>query len=292
METAMSLVQVIPSGGPAGAEIRGVDLAQPLSDAAFGEIEHAFHKHMVIFFRDQHLTPEQQIGFSRRFGPLEIHVLKQYLLPGYPEVLRLSNAKDERGEFIGLPDGGQTWHTDTSYRAKPSRASVLYSLEIPHDETGRPLGDTLWSNTAAAYDALPDAMKRRLDGLKAIHYYGKRARVVNSPRAQLTSEQRAATPEVHHPVVRTHPYTGRKALYVFEGECVGITGMPEMEALALIKELHEHCLQPQFIYRHRWAVGDVVMWDNCQSLHFAVADYELPRRRLLHRTTIEGGIPF
>jgi taurine dioxygenase len=292
METTMSRVQVIGSGGPAGAEIHGVDLAHPLDDATFAAIEDAFHRHMVIYFRNQRLTPNQHIAYSRRFGPLEIHVLKQYLLPDHPEVLRLSNVKNERGEFIGLPDGGQTWHTDTSYRAKPSRASILYSLEIPHDDAGRPLGDTLWSNTAAAYDALPESMKRRLDGLKAIHHYGKRARVANSPRAKLTSEQRAATPEVHHPVVRTHPYTGRKALYVFEGECVGIAGMPEAEALALIKELHEHCLQPQFIYRHRWAVGDVVMWDNCQSLHFAVADYALPQRRLLHRTTIEGGIPF
>jgi taurine dioxygenase len=286
-----SQVEVVGSGGPAGAEIRGVDLARPLDDATFRAIEDALHQYVVICFRDQKITPEQQLAFSRRFGTLEIHVLKQYLLPQFPEILVLANIRNERGEFIGLPDGGRTWHTDTSYRARPSRASVLYAHEIPHDEAGRPLGDTLWSNTAAAYDALPETLKRRLDGLQAIHQYGSRARLADSPRAKLTDEQRAATPEVRHPVVRTHGRTGRKALYVFEGECVGIEGMPDDEAIALIRRLHEHCLQPQFIYRHRWRVGDVVMWDNCQSLHYAVGDYALPQRRLLHRTTIEGEIP-
>lgn len=292
MGTVMSAVDVISSGGPAGAEIRGVDLAQPLDDVTFKAIENALHHHVVIYFRDQKLTPEQHIAFSRRFGPLEIHVLKQYLLPGHPEILVLSNIRNDRGELIGLPDGGRTWHTDTSYRAKPSRTSVLYAVEVPRDDAGKPLGDTMWSNTAAAYDALPDSMKRHLNGLKAIHQYGKRTRVANSARAKLTDEQLAAMPQVHHPVVRTHPYTGSKALYVFEGECVGIIGMRDEEAVALIKQLHEHCLQAQFIYRHRWRVGDVVIWDNSQSLHYAVGDYELPQRRLLYRTTIEGGIPF
>jgi taurine dioxygenase len=186
----MSTVEMISSGGPAGAEIRGVDLAQRMDDATFREIEGALHRHVVVYFRDQRLTPAQHIAFSRRFGPLEIHVLKQYLLPSHPEILVLSNIKDDRGELIGLPDGGRTWHTDTSYRASLSRASVLYAIEIPQDDTGQPLGDTLWASTAAAYDALPEPMRRRLDGLKAIYQYGKRARVANSPLAKLTDEQR------------------------------------------------------------------------------------------------------
>jgi len=285
-------VHVEPAVGPAGAEIRGVDLARPPTEEVHRVIEDALHRHVVIFFRNQRITPEQHIAFSRRFGPLEIHVLHQYMLPGHPEILVLSNVLDEAGRQIGLPDAGHTWHTDTSYRAKPSRSSVLYAHEIPHADDGTPLGDTRWANTAAAYDALPQDMKLRLEGLKAIHRYGSRARRGVSPRARLTAEQQAMTPDVVHPVVRTHPYTGRKALYVFEGECVGIEGMPEDEALALFRSLQAHCIEERFIYRHRWQVGDIVMWDNCQSLHLATSDYRLPKRRLLHRTTIEGGVPF
>ncbi|MCW5576113.1 MAG: TauD/TfdA family dioxygenase, partial [Burkholderiales bacterium] len=179
----------------------------------------------------------------------------------------------------------------TSYREKPSRGSVLHALEIPHADDGRPLGDTLFAGTAPAYDGLPPEMKALLDGKKAVHSYGQRKRIPGSPRARLTREQLDQTPDVAHPVVRTHPNTGRKALYVFEGECVGIEGMPEDEALDLIAKLTEHCIQPQYIYRHVWRKGDVVMWDNAATLHLATADYALPQRRLLYRTTIEGGVP-
>jgi alpha-ketoglutarate-dependent taurine dioxygenase len=279
-----------------GAEIV-FDLSQPIDEPTFAEIERLFHDNVVVFFRHQRLTEEQHIGFSRRFGELEIHIVKKYLLPGYPEILLISNIRDEKGEHIGLADAGFTWHSDTSYRRFPSRCSLLYAKEVPHDAGGDPLGDTVFANCIAAYEALPERMKRRLHGLKAIHRYSSRRRIDNSPRPKLTAAQLAETPDIAHPVVRTHPYTGRKALYITAGECVGIVSesggsMPEDEALDLIAELDAHCVRPEFCYRHSWRVGDLVMWDNASAMHLAICDYALPQRRLMHRTTVIGSQPF
>ena len=273
-----------------GAEI-GFDLSGPIDDATFRELEAAFHDNIVVFFRGQNLSNERHIEFSRRFGELEIHIVKKYLLPGYPEILLVSNVKNAAGEHIGLADAGFTWHSDVSYRRNPSRCSLLYAKEVPHRD-GNALGDTVFANCIAAYQALPESMKRRLDGLKAIHRYSSRRRVANSPRPKLTQAQLDETPDIAHPIVRTHPFTGRKAIYVTAGECVGIEGMAEGEALDLIAELDAHCVRPEFCYRHRWQVGDLVMWDNASAMHLAICDYALPERRLMHRTTVIGGQPF
>ena len=283
-------IPVHPADAACGAEIL-FDLAQPVDAETFAEIERLFHDNIVVFFRDQRLTSEQQISFSRRFGELEIHIVKKYLLPEYPEILLISNVRDDQGEHIGLADAGFTWHSDTSYRQYPSRCSLLYAREVPQRD-GKPLGDTVFANTVAAYEALPAAMQRRLDGLRAIHRYSMRRRIENSPRPKLTAAQLAETPDIAHPIVRTHPYTGRKALYVTAGECVGIAGMPDDEALALIAELDAHCVRPEFCYRHSWRVGDLVMWDNASAMHLAICDYALPERRLMHRTTVIGSRPF
>ena len=282
-------IAVRRSGAACGAEII-FDLAT-VDDESFAEIERAFHDNIVVFFRDQQLTNEQHIAFSRRLGELEIHIVKKYLLPGYPEILLISNVRDENGEHIGLADAGFTWHSDVSYRRRPSRCSLLYAREVPVRD-GVVLGDTVFANTIAAYEALPEAMKRRLAGLKAIHRYSMRRRIENSPRPKLTAEQLAETPDVTHPIVRTHPYTGRKALYVTAGECIGIEGMPDDEAVDLIAELDAFCVKPEFCYRHRWRVGDLVMWDNASAMHLAICDYALPERRLMHRTTVIGSEPF
>jgi len=273
-----------------GAEI-DFDLARELDDLTFREIERAFHDNIVVVFREQHLSNERHIEFSCRFGELEIHIVKKYLLPGFPEILLISNIRDQSGEHIGLADAGFTWHTDTSYRRRPSRCSLLYAKEVPHRD-GVPLGDTVFANTIAAYEALPETMKKRIDGLKAVHRYSSRRRVADSPRPKLTGEQLAETPDISHPIVRTHPYTGRKSLYVTAGECVGIEGMPEDEAVDLIAELDTHCVRPEFLYRHKWQIGDLLMWDNATSMHLAICDYALPERRLMHRTTVIGTVPF
>ena len=283
-------IPVRKTGAACGAEIV-FDLSQPIGDSTFAELERHFHDNIIVFFRDQHLTEEQQIAFSRRFGELEIHIVRKYLLPDHPEILLISNIRDENGEHIGLADAGFTWHSDTSYRKYPSRCSLLLAKEVPHRD-GRPLGDTVFANTIAAYEALPEAMKRRLDGLKAIHRYAMRRRIDNSPRPKLTAAQLAETPDIAHPIVRTHPYTGRKALYVTAGECIGVAGMPDDEALDLIAELDAHCVKPEFCYRHQWQVGDLVMWDNASAMHLAICDYALPERRLMHRTTVIGTQPF
>jgi taurine dioxygenase len=281
---------VTKSGAACGTEI-ACDLAQDIDEATFREIERAFHDNIVVVFRRQNLSNERHIEFSRRFGELEIHIVKKYVLPGFPEILLISNIRDDRSEHIGLADAGFTWHSDTSYRRRPSRCSLLYAKEVPQRD-GRPLGDTVFANAIAAYEALPEGTKERLAGLKAIHRYSARRRVADSPRPKLTQAQLDETPDIAHPIVRTHPYTGRKSLYVTAGECIGIEGMPDDEAVDLIDELDAHCVRPEFLYRHKWQVGDLLMWDNTSSMHLAICDYALPERRLMHRTTVIGTVPF
>src|SRR5215468_1937305 len=179
---------VTKSGAACGAEI-ACNLAQDLDEATFLEIERAFHDNIVVVFRRQNLSNERHIEFSRRFGELEIHIVKKYLLPGFPEILLISNIRNDRGEHIGLADAGFTWHSDTSYRRRPSRCSLLYAKEVPHGADGARLGDTVFANCIAAYEALPEPMRRRLHGLKAIHRYSSRRRIDNSPRPQLTAAQ-------------------------------------------------------------------------------------------------------
>jgi taurine dioxygenase len=282
-------LSVKKSGAALGAEI-GFDLSGEMDDRQFREIEAAFHDNIVVVFRGQTMSNERHIEFSRRFGELEIHIVRKYLLPDHPEILRISNIRDEKGELIGLADAGFTWHTDTSYLQRPSRCSLLHAKEVPVRD-GQAIGDTIFTNTIAAYEALPDGMKKTLAGRKAIHRYSERKRIENSPRPKLTKAQLDATPDVAHPIVRTHHATGRKALYVTEGDCIGIEGMPEEDARPLISELHAHCIKPEFQYRHKWQVGDLLMWDNATSMHLAICDYQLPERRLMYRTTVTGEVP-
>jgi taurine dioxygenase len=283
-------LSVKKTGAACGAEI-DFDLSQDIDDPTFRLIEQAFHDNIVVVFRGQHVSDAQHVEFSSRFGELEIHIVKKYLLPGFPQILLISNIRNEAGEHIGLADAGFTWHTDTSYRRRPSRCSLLYAKEVPH-RNGEPLGDTVFANTIAAYEALSEAVKQRVDGLKAKHRYSARRRVEDSPRPKLTPQQLAETPDIAHPIVRTHPYTGRKSLYVTAGECIGIVGVPDDEAVDLIAELDAHCVRPEFLYRHKWQVGDLLMWDNAASMHLAICDYALPERRLMHRTTVIGTVPF
>jgi taurine dioxygenase len=281
---------VVRSDAALGAEVVA-DLSRDIDKTTFKEIETAFHDNIVVVFRNQHLSSERQITFSRRFGELEIHIVRKYLLPDYPEILLVSNIRNEQGENIGLADAGFTWHSDVSYRKHPSRCSLLYAIEVPQHD-GRALGDTVFVNTIQAYETLPQTMKTWLVGRRAIHRYSERMRVANSPRPKLTPAQLAETPDIAHPIVRTHPFTGRKALYVTKGECIGIEGIPDDQGRAVIEQLHDHCIKPEFQYRHKWQIGDLLMWDNATAMHLAICDYELPQRRLMHRTTVIGSVPF
>jgi taurine dioxygenase len=284
---------VVPATAVLGAEIRGVDLGR-LDDRAFRRIEDAFNQYGVIYFRDQRITVEQQIAFARRFGEVEINVNTQACLPGHPEVLLVSNIK-ENGRYIGLSDAGTTWHADMSSYKCPPRCSILYSREIPVAPDGTAQGDTVFASAAAAYDALPPEMKKRLEGRRSTHSYlakmEARKAAVGLTR-KVTAEQLAKTPPMAHPIFRTHPVTGRKCIYVTEGECTDIEGMPDSEALPLIAELHRHLIGPRFQYRHKWRIGDVLMWDNCTCQHLAVRDYGEDQRRLMYRVTVNGSVPF
>jgi taurine dioxygenase len=286
MKVEDGILSITPVQGRFVAEVGGVDLSQPLDDVRFARLHEAFLEHSILVFRGQRLSNEQHIAFSRRFGELEIHTARHWLLPEFPQILVLSN----RGEQGTRPiiNGGAYWHSDITYKAKPPLGSLLYALEVPPQG-----GDTLYADMYAAYESLDDAMKRRIEGLEAIHRYGDRYQLMakdDKDRPPLTPKQLAEVPDVVHPVVRTHPETGRKALFVNEGFSVAIVGMSEAEGKGLLDELFEHSAQPAHVYRHRWQAGDLVMWDNRCTMHRAT-EYDLRHTRAMHRTTIQGDRP-
>jgi taurine dioxygenase len=279
---------VKPFDAPLGAEVLGLDLSRPLSADDFARLHRAHLDHHVLVFRDQHITPAQQVAFSRRFGPLQIHVLRQFQLASDPEVLVISNIR-ENGQPIGLGDAGHFWHSDLSYKETPSLGSMLHAQELPAEG-----GDTLFANQHTAWEQLPEDLKRAVASLKAEHSYLARyedLRKRNPWRPALTQAQIDEVKPVVHPVVRTHPETGRKALFVSEHFTTRIVGLPEDESRALLDALFEHSTRPAHIYRHRWQPQDMVFWDNRSLMHLAAGCPE-DQRRKLYRTTIEGDVPF
>jgi taurine dioxygenase len=273
---------------PLGAEITGLDLADPVDDETFASVEAALGDHAVLVFRDQaRLTPEAHIAFSRRFGPLQVHVQKSFHLDGHPEILIVSNVFRD-GKPIGLADAGRYWHSDLSYMARPSLGSLLHAQVVPEGT-----GDTMFTDMRAAYDALPPELKERLLVLEAEHSYLSRnvrqgQRSIYRP--QLDAAAAATVPPVVHPVVRRHPPSGRPALFVSEGFTTRIVGLPEEESAALLAKLFQHMVDPRFVYRHRWRPHDLVFWDNRATAHFATGcPEEAPRT--LYRTTVEGDPP-
>jgi len=271
--------------GAAGAEVLGADLSRPLDEAEFEALERAFDEHGVLVVREQSLTPTAQLAFARRFGPIQINYnSKEYGLPEHPEIYIISNITRD-GRPIGSRRAGEHWHSDMIYSQCPPRATMLYALEVP-ELHGMTLGDTAFANAAVAWDALPESMRRHIEGLRGVFDFRGRKR--SEPPDEETV---ARYPPVEHPIVRTHPRTGRKSLYLNRDDCTGIVGLPEHEARALIDALSDHVVRPEFVYRHRWRKGDLVMWDNCTVQHKAILDYELPQRRLIHRLTIAGTVP-
>jgi taurine dioxygenase len=278
-------IEIIPTRAALGAEISGIDLAQPLDDETFAMIERAYNDHGIIFFRDQHITPAQQVAFIRRFGEIEFNVFgERWSVPGSPEIVVVSNVTED-GRAIGVRRAGENWHSDMCYAARPPRGTMLYALEVP-DLFGLRLGDTEFASAAAAWEALPPSIGDRIDGRYAVFDFGSRKRAFPLTQAEIDRY-----PPVRHPIVRTHPHTGRRCLYVMRDDCVGIDGVDQEEAEALIAALADHIVKPAFIYRHQWRRGDVLMWDNCTVQHRAIQDYDMPQRRLMDRTTMGGAVP-
>jgi taurine dioxygenase len=272
-------IRVEPLSSTVGAEIRGVDLASPLAEPALAEIRRAFGEYGVVFFRDQHLTPEQHLAFARCFG--EININRFFAAaPGYPMIAEVRKEPEQR-QNIG---GG--WHTDHSYDAVPALGSMLYAREVP--STG---GDTLFAGMYAAYDALSDGLKATLAGLRACHssrhVFGAAAQARRGDLAGRIGHPELATQDAVHPVVIRHPDTGRKALYVNPGFTLRFDGWSEEESRPLLDYLYRHAARPEFTCRFRWRDGSLALWDNRSTWHFAVNDYH-GERRLLHRVTIEG----
>ncbi|HAT36777.1 MAG TPA: taurine dioxygenase, partial [Rhodospirillaceae bacterium] len=269
-------------------EIRGIDLAAGIDDAEFAELDAAFNEHSVVVLRGQAVTPECQIALTKRLGGIDRYTFTEHAHPDHPEVLRVSNLSQD-GKPLGNPKAGHTWHTDQSYVEEPPRCTLLYALEVP-EKDGVVLGDTLYASAAAAYDALPEEMKQKLDGLQAVHQFAARKRG-GGKNKELTAKQKADHPDVIHPVVRVHPFTGRKCIFVREGECTAIVGLADDEGLEIIEMLSHHVTKQEFIHRHKWQQGDLVIWDNCALQHLAILDYAPPLRRHMHRTTVKGTKP-
>jgi len=282
-------MKIHPLSKACGAEVSEIDLARPLAPDAIDSLHRALGENGILLFRDAKLAPEQHIAFSRQFGPLESHVVGDFNLPRHPEIFVVSNVKEE-GKLKGAVYAGQYWHSDLSYMKKPSMGSLLLCREMP--EIG---GDTMWANMYLAYESLSDVMQNFLGGLRAIHDYSHAYDTYFAhlkERPPLTPEQRAKTPPVEHPMIRTHPVTKRKALYVNPGFTTGIAGMPRDESQPILDFLFRHATRAEFIYRHKWRVNDMIFWDNRCTMHYALADYDFSVRRHMHRTTVAGDAPY
>lgn len=277
-----------PASRALGAEVIGLDLSQRLDDETIQALREALAEHCLLLFPNQHITHGQHIAFSARFGELEHHVLKDFLLSGYPELYVLSNIRAD-GKPVGRAGAGQYWHTDLAYVAEPSLGSIMHAIEVP--DIG---GDTMFCNMYRAYEALSEPMKRLLAPLRAVHdfAYTQATQIAGKGYTRPASaEELAKVPPVEHPVVRTHPESGRKALYVNPGMTTHIVGLPASESRTILDFLFAHSVRPEFVYRHRWQVDDIVFWDNRSSMHCAIDDYGENDRRYMVRTTIKGDRP-
>jgi taurine dioxygenase len=283
------MLTIEPTGAILGATIRGVDLSQPLASHDFGRILLALGQHGVLRFPDQQLDLADVKRFSELFGEIQGNPIRAIdTTQAFSEVGILSNIKED-GAYIGSPDAGQDWHTDMSYRDVVGFVNVLYGIRIPRRD-GKPLGGTEFANMHAAYDALPDDIKLRLDGMTATHDFEKfwehMRQHKNSGRPAMTDEQRKRRPPVVHPLFMTHPITGRKVLYCNEGYAVRINELPEAESSEMLDYLFRHQLQMRFRYTHDWTENDLLIWDHFGTIHRAIADYGPDEIRLMRRCQV------
>jgi len=266
-----------------GAEVCDIDVSRNMAEQEFGELYRAFLDHGILLFRNQRITREQHIDFSRRFGELDKHdALPRDRHPQYPELLMVTNEPKPDGSPSDSKYTGRQWHSDMSFTLVPSLGSLLRCVNAP------PVGgDTLFANMYVAYDALSDGMKKLLDGLHGIHLSGTRKIANDNTGVTRAVEQKRLNPPVAQPVVRVHPETGRKALYI--GEKVGrFDNMTAEESRPLIDYLCRHATRPEFVYRHNWRENDIVVWDNRCTMHCALGDFDETKLRHLERTTVLG----
>ena len=276
-------LSVKPIAASLGAEIEGVDLSQDLDDDVIAEIRQALLDHFVIFFHDQDITPEQHLAFARRFGTLSQHDQVKGM-EAYPDIIEVRKEPEDERNF------GGAWHGDVTYLEEPPLGSILYALEVP------PVGgDTLWANQYLAFETLSDGMRAMLDGLTMIHtpakIYGLSSQDWSKDSSVKTSPNATAEYETEHPLIRTHPETGRKALFVSGLFTPRFKDMTEEESKPLIDFLMKQATREEFTCRFRWKAGDIAFWDNRATLHYALNDYS-GYRRVMHRVTINGDRPF
>lgn len=278
-------MRIEPLTDAVGAEITDINLSESLNENSFIKIKNALHQSGVIVFHDQALDEEQLLAFSRRFGPLEIHVASEYNMKEHPEIIQLSN-KIVDGKPIGIQEAGRFWHSDLSYMQKPCMGSIIYALDMPPVDAG---GNTIYAGMHSAYDALDDGMKKQLEGLHAVHDYSHRVYLDEQEgrrRMEVDEELKKRTTAIH-PVIRVHPETGRKVLFVNDGFTTGIVDMPEDESRDLLDRLFAHQTRPEFSYTHEWRNFDVVMWDNITVIHRATW-FDPSFIRHAYRTTVSG----
>lgn len=276
-----------PTGDALGATITGIDLSRPMSDADFGAILRALGEHGVLRFPEQLLAPAALRDFSARFGGIQASVTGKFQDPDVPEVGILSNIVED-GKPIGIADAGQDWHTDMSYRDTMGFVNVLNAHKVPKRD-GKPLGNTLFANMHAAYEALDPALKQRLKGMTATHDFNKfweGMLAKGSGRGPLTAAQRASRPPSVHPIFLTHPITGRTVLYCNPGYATRINELDEAESDRVLAQLFAHQLEPRFIYTHVWAERDLLIWDNIGTLHNALPDYRADEPRMMKRCQV------
>ncbi len=274
-------MELAPLSGIFGAEVDGVDLSDELTDTTIAELRAAFNKHHVLVFRDQELSPEAQMAFGRRFGELDTHPFV-HAVGEYEEVLDIVTEPDDTVNF------GGGWHSDLTFLEEPDLGSILYAVDVP--AAG---GDTLFADQQAAYDALSPTMQSMLDGLTAVHsarrQYGEGGLSTKSKAMQTHGTDAAAT-SIEHPVVRTHPETGRKGLFVNRAFTERIRGLRQNESAALLEFLYDHATNETFTCRVKWQPGTLTMWDNRAVQHFALHDYA-GKRRHMRRITVKGDRP-
>jgi taurine dioxygenase len=268
-----------PLSAALGAEIVGIDLRREIDDRIFAQILAAWHQNLVILLRDQELSEEDEVRFAERFGPPAVIHTKQFVR-NHPAVMLISNIREDGKPIGALPDGEMHFHTDQCHQERPAMASMLYALEVP-----RVGGNTLFANGYKAYETLPPEIRRRLEHRKALNAYD-----YDGAATKRGTRLNEGVPSHVHPVVRTHPATGRKALYVNRLMTVRIEGLPARESDELLEFLFDHQERREFIYEHVWRARDLVMWDNRCTLH-ARTDFSAGERRLMRRVTIQGEKP-